>query len=101
MKIKTSFQDELGTQIAVVEPGRGNWRVVSCCGSGHWGSELTGFNGETNLIILLTGWQSGDTDVTIVRCQVNDHSIVKQGRFSEANLDAGINRLIEETNIVA
>lgn len=77
--------------VLVTDEGKGKWRFsrnLEC------GVELTGFDGENHLYILLQSWQSGNYHVAVCHCRVNDVTTMGQGLFEEAELTDGINTLI-------
>ena len=81
--------------IQIVEEGEGKWklsRVLAC------GVELTGFDGENHLYILIQSWQSGDYHVTVCHCIVDGSTEVRQAQVKEVKLTSWVNTLIAQTS---
>lgn len=99
MDVRTR-RDEYGTHIEVVDSGKGKWEPVRCDDQlAHWGDELVGFGGENHLLIVMTSWQSGNMDVTVIHPVVDSETKTAHELLKPGDLDAGINRLIEQVGI--
>jgi len=100
MKVRITDVDWLSTEDIVIEvsnPGRGGWEVTKNLA---YGTELEGFDGENCLYVFLTYWQSGDSEVAVVHCQVDGKTRMAQGRWKDpADVEAGLNGLIEQVGI--